>query len=173
MDPQVQAEIEDGCRLAAVVDKLAWQAHMILGADVMIETPDQSSIWALGLFDWPGEFAARLSPCMLGDSMNKPTKVISLGIQLPSLNPDASGMLRRRLSPAGELVSSPCSLLAQSSRGSEYGVKGSCDLSTWNGSGVGTGHSFPVVGGIATPIGITSEYDDSGIRHVIHESHSD
>lgn len=53
----------------------------------MIENPDDSFIWLLGLFQWPGFRDARFPPCMVGDEIAKPTRVRTLGIRLPSLKP--------------------------------------------------------------------------------------
>ena len=83
----VQADVDDGNQLAQAASDLAWKAHILLGADISIENPADSFIWKLGLFEWGMAYDAVFSPCMIGDTIAKPTRVRSLGIQLPSLTP--------------------------------------------------------------------------------------
>ena len=87
MDPGKAADVQAASRLATAVDALAWEAHTQLGVDVTIKNPAHSFMWELGLFEWPTGHDAVFPPCMLGDDINKPTRIRSLGIRLASMIP--------------------------------------------------------------------------------------
>lgn len=72
-----KAAVRNRNKIALAADSLAWGAHTLLGADITVENPDASFIWQLGLFDWGSHKDFRFSPCMLGDDIAKPTRIMA------------------------------------------------------------------------------------------------
>ena len=78
--------------IALAVDSLAWRAHTQRGADVTVENPAASFIWQLGLFERGSPKDFMFSPCMLGDDIAKPARII---FGTSDLNINASNFVTR------------------------------------------------------------------------------